>query len=98
MEAKAVRTSYRRWAPVYDRTFGAVTRIGRAKAVEHINSGRGEVLEVGVGTGLGLSVSYGIVENMGGKLSVRNSTEGARFCIELPVVPADQITKDGRPA
>jgi len=48
---------------------------------------------VGVGTGLGLSVSYGIVENMGGKLSVRNSTEGARFCIELPVVPADQITR-----
>ncbi|WP_433767779.1 ATP-binding protein [Pseudomonas putida] len=44
---------------------------------------------VGVGTGLGLSVSYGIVENMGGKLSVRNSTEGAQFCIELPIVPAD---------
>jgi PAS domain S-box-containing protein len=48
---------------------------------------------VGVGTGLGLSVSYGIVENMGGKLSVRNSTQGARFCIELPVVPVDQITR-----
>ena len=43
---------------------------------------------VGVGTGLGLSVSYGIVENMGGKLSVRNWTEGARFCIELPIVQA----------
>jgi C4-dicarboxylate-specific signal transduction histidine kinase len=41
---------------------------------------------VGVGTGLGLSVSYGIVENMGGKLSVSNSAEGARFCIELPIV------------
>jgi PAS domain S-box-containing protein len=48
---------------------------------------------VGVGTGLGLSVSYGIVENMGGRLSVRNSTEGARFCIELPVVSSDQITR-----
>ena len=42
---------------------------------------------VGVGTGLGLSVSYGIIENMGGHLSVRNSGEGARFCIELPVAP-----------
>ena len=48
---------------------------------------------VGVGTGLGLSVSYGIVENMGGKLSVRNSAEGARFCIELPIVVDDQITR-----
>ncbi|WP_085695300.1 MULTISPECIES: PAS domain-containing sensor histidine kinase [unclassified Pseudomonas] len=42
---------------------------------------------VGVGTGLGLSVSYGIVENMGGHLSVRNSADGARFCIELPIAP-----------
>ncbi|SEM89399.1 PAS domain S-box-containing protein [Pseudomonas sp. ok272] len=44
---------------------------------------------VGVGTGLGLSVSYGIVQNMGGTLSVRNAVEGARFCIELPIVPGD---------
>ncbi|MHA3738027.1 PAS domain-containing sensor histidine kinase [Pseudomonas sp. Eth.TT006] len=43
---------------------------------------------IGVGTGLGLSVSYGIIDNMGGHLSVRNSPQGARFCIELPVVPA----------
>ncbi|WP_416422253.1 PAS domain-containing protein [Pseudomonas sp. App30] len=40
---------------------------------------------VGVGTGLGLSVSYGIIENMGGRLSVTNTDEGARFCIELPI-------------
>lgn len=40
---------------------------------------------IGVGTGLGLSVSYGIIDNMGGRLSVRNSVEGARFCIELPI-------------
>ncbi|KJZ64957.1 PAS domain-containing sensor histidine kinase [Pseudomonas fluorescens] len=52
---------------------------------------------VGVGTGLGLSVSYGIVENMGGKLSVRNSVEGARFCIELPIAVDDQITNVARP-
>ena len=40
---------------------------------------------IGIGTGLGLSVSYGIIDNMGGQLSVRNSAQGARFCIELPV-------------
>jgi signal transduction histidine kinase len=44
---------------------------------------------VGVGTGLGLSVSYGIIENMGGHLSVCNSADGARFCIELPIAPDD---------
>lgn len=45
---------------------------------------------IGVGTGLGLSVSYGIVENMGGRLSVTNGEHGARFCVELPVA---QITR-----
>lgn len=55
MEPEAVRSSYRRWAPVYDRTFGAITRAGRARAVGHINEGSGRVLEVGVGTGLSLA-------------------------------------------
>ncbi|MEN5095020.1 ATP-binding protein [Pseudomonas protegens] len=48
---------------------------------------------VGVGTGLGLSVSYGIIQNMGGRLSVSNGQDGARFCIELPIAQADQITR-----
>ncbi|MHC8355976.1 PAS domain-containing sensor histidine kinase [Pseudomonas sp. LB3P81] len=48
---------------------------------------------VGVGTGLGLSVSYGIVENMGGTLRASNSAEGARFCIELPIVVGAQSTQ-----
>lgn len=41
---------------------------------------------IGLGTGLGLSVSYGIIDNMGGRLSVSNTEHGARFCVELPVV------------
>lgn len=54
MEIDAVRTSYARWAPVYDHTFGAITNVGRKRTVEHINDRTGTVLEVGVGTGLAL--------------------------------------------
>lgn len=54
MDIKAVQNSYARWAPVYDKTFGAITNDGRRRAVGHINAGTGTVLEVGVGTGLAL--------------------------------------------
>lgn len=33
---------------------------------------------IGIGTGLGLSVSYGIIDNMGGRLSMSNTGPGAR--------------------
>jgi len=42
----------------------------------------------GVGTGLGLSVSHGIVEAMGGRLEVHNSGDGACFQVWLPVYSA----------
>ncbi len=48
--------AYRRWAPVYDRTFGRLTTEGRRQAVELINRSSGRVLELGVGTGLSLSM------------------------------------------
>jgi len=54
MDIKAVQTSYARWAPVYDKTFGVITNVGRRHAVEYINRRPGKVLEVGVGTGLSL--------------------------------------------
>jgi len=50
----AVLDAYRRWAPIYDYTFGRIAREGRRHAVEVINEGDGRVLEVGVGTGLSL--------------------------------------------
>ncbi len=54
MDINAVSTSYARWAPVYDKTFGAITNAGRRKSVAYINKQQGSVLEVGVGTGLAL--------------------------------------------
>jgi signal transduction histidine kinase len=43
---------------------------------------------VGQGTGLGLSLSHGIVENHGGSLSVRSAPgAGATFTVELPLQP-----------
>lgn len=49
-----VLDAYRRWAPVYDYTFGLVAGESRRHAVQVLNKTRGRVLEVGVGTGLSL--------------------------------------------
>ena len=58
MDEDAIRSAYRRWAPVYDHTFGRVAAEGRKHSVEIINQRKGRVLEVGVGTGLSLP-TYG---------------------------------------
>jgi phosphatidylethanolamine/phosphatidyl-N-methylethanolamine N-methyltransferase len=54
IEESAVLDAYRRWAPVYDYTFGLVAREGRRHAVKELNQTSGRILEVGVGTGLSL--------------------------------------------
>jgi len=54
VDTESVRHAYRRWAPVYDYTFGQVAEAGRRQAVKTINERDGSVLEVGVGTGLSL--------------------------------------------
>ncbi|MEP3346463.1 MAG: methyltransferase domain-containing protein [Litoreibacter sp.] len=55
MELNAIKSSYARWAPIYDKTFGKITNAGRRAAVDYINAQDGEsLLEVGVGTGLAL--------------------------------------------
>lgn len=49
--------------------------------------------EVGQGTGLGLSVCYGIVREHGGQITVRNAAVGgAVFTIELPVMAESLAT------
>jgi len=59
LDANDVRTAYRRWAGVYDSTFGGISASGRRATVQVINRLPGRrVLEAGVGTGLSLPM-YG---------------------------------------
>lgn len=55
MQLESILKSYARYAPVYDHTFGWLLSFhGRALAADVANHRPGSVLEVGVGTGIGL--------------------------------------------
>ena len=49
-----VRLAYRRWAPVYDKTFGKFAEVAVRQVTAHANNFSGKLLEAGVGTGLAL--------------------------------------------
>ena len=49
-----VAKAYARWAPIYDRVFGKVFERGRLTAIEAAERIGGDILEVGVGTGISL--------------------------------------------
>jgi signal transduction histidine kinase len=49
---------------------------------------------VGSGTGLGLSLSYSIVNKHGGRIDVASKPDvGTVFTIKLPVVPPSSVTE-----
>jgi phosphatidylethanolamine/phosphatidyl-N-methylethanolamine N-methyltransferase len=58
IDKESVERAYARWAPVYDRVFGAVFERGRMAAIEAAEQAcgpsGGRILEVGVGTGISL--------------------------------------------
>jgi signal transduction histidine kinase len=55
------------------------------KNIPHIFEPFFTTKEGGGGTGLGLSVCYGIITNHGGTISFRNTKKGGCFDIELPI-------------
>ena len=54
IEPSDVRIAYRRWAPVYDRTFGKFVEAAVRQVTARANQFSGRLLEAGVGTGLAL--------------------------------------------
>jgi phosphatidylethanolamine/phosphatidyl-N-methylethanolamine N-methyltransferase len=54
LDNKHVKTSYARWAPIYDLVFALVLKPGRKAAAAAAERPGGRVLDVGVGTGLEL--------------------------------------------
>ena len=100
MDESAVREAYRRWAPVYDHTFGLVATEGRRHAVELINKREGRVLEVGVGTGLSLPAYGNHLEIVGIDLSpemldkarARVATEGIENVAGLHEMDAGDLS------
>ncbi len=83
MEPQAIEASYARWAPIYDRTFGAVTQAGRRRATAAVNAAPGEVLEVGVGTGLSLPL-----------YDPRNRVTGIDFSAEMLEKAQARVTRE----
>ncbi len=94
-----VLDAYRRWAPVYDNTFGRITTEGRRQAVAQINQRTGRVLEIGVGTGLSLSmyqrhldiVGIDLSPDMLDKARSRVATEGLEHITGLHEMDAAKL-------
>lgn len=56
IDAEDVKLAYRRWAPIYDRIFGRLLDAAIRQAASRANELSGRLLDVGVGTGLSLSL------------------------------------------
>lgn len=54
IDNRDVKRAYKRWAPVYDATFGKLVEAGVRQTAALANTYDGKLLEIGVGTGLAL--------------------------------------------
>ena len=63
-----------------------------AEALPHIFEPFYTTKEVGKGTGLGGSISYGIIQDMQGNIWAENTGQGARISIRLPIYSEEQVS------
>ncbi|MFV1942240.1 ATP-binding protein [Pseudomonas luteola] len=95
MADKSIRQLDIALTPERGRWLLCVTDSGGGIAEEHLS----QVFDpffttkpVGEGLGLGLAVSYAIVHELGGELTVDNTAQGARFMLTLPMVIEEDPT------
>ncbi len=62
-----------------------------AEVLPHIFEPFFTTKDVGEGTGLGLSVSYGIVSDHGGTIEAESTRRGARFIVHLPLAGTSEL-------
>jgi phosphatidylethanolamine/phosphatidyl-N-methylethanolamine N-methyltransferase len=99
LDNKHVKTSYARWAPIYDLVFALVLRPGRRAAAAAGERPGGRVLDVGVGTGLELPmfdrrtnlVGVDLSEPMLRRASRRVGLKGLRNVEGLIVMDATRL-------
>ena len=63
-----------------------------AEALPHIFEPFFTTKEVGKGTGLGGSISFGIIQDMQGNIWAENTGQGARISIRLPIYSEEQVS------
>ncbi|SNX68642.1 phosphatidyl-N-methylethanolamine N-methyltransferase [Cereibacter ovatus] len=91
MELDAVSRSYKRWAPIYDFSFGKVSESPRRRTASHVNARGGRVLEVGVGTGLSLPLYSRRVEVTGIDFSHDMLAKAREKVDELGLKPVKEL-------
>lgn len=88
---QVIRT-YDRWAPLYDLVFGSVFDQARRRAVMAAERVGGRVLEVGVGTGIALSLYRGSARVVGIDLSEEMLAKARRRVVAEQLTHVEDLT------
>jgi phosphatidylethanolamine/phosphatidyl-N-methylethanolamine N-methyltransferase len=93
------REIYRRWAPIYDPVYSALLQRAHRRLAEVAGQHGGDVLEIGVGTGLGLPYyppacrvsGIDVSQEMLDKANVRKARHSLRNVASLQVMDAHHL-------